>query len=177
VTVEPNGERQVTAEAEQEYQKAYNSWSEYLKATPEPDVGLALIVAPMLLQLAEVATTYPQADLRVQSAAEAQRIVTDRRPSVNAWTTLAYYAYFVDPETAEKARAEAKKLTSSKSERQAIDKQLDEFKENSDRYRSEKVRFEKAQEKEAANQGGGGGEALPPAENPLGGFGGGGLGD
>lgn len=177
VTVEPNGERQVTPEAEQEYQKAYNTWSEYLKATNKPDIGLALLVAPMLLQLAEVATTYPQADTRVQSAAEAQQIVTDTQPSVGAWTTLAYYAYFVDPETAEKARAEAKKLVNTKAEREAIDKQLDEFKKNSDRYRSEKVRFEKAQEEEATSRGGAGGEALPPTENPLGGFGGGGLGE
>lgn len=174
VTVEANGQRQVPADAAQEYQKAYQSWTEYLKATKEPDVGLALLVAPMLLQLAELATNYPQADSRVQSAAEAQQIVADRRPSINAWTTLAYYSYFVDPKTAEKARAEAKKLANNKAEREAIDKQLDEFKQNSDRYRSEKVRFEKAREKEA-NQGGG--EALPPTENPLGGFGGGGLGE
>lgn len=176
VTVEPNGARQVSTEAEQEYQKAYQSWSEYLKATKEPDVGLALLVAPMLFQLAELATTYPQADSRIQSASEAQRIVADQRPSLNAWTTLAYYSYFTDPETAEKARAEAKKLAGSKSERQAVDKQLDEFKSNSDRYRSEKVRAEKAQEEEA-KQGGGAGGAVPSGENPFGELGGGGLGE
>jgi hypothetical protein len=173
VTVEPNGARQVSTEAVQEYQKAYQSWSEYLKATKEPDVGLALLVAPMLLQLAELATTYPQADSRVQAAVEAQQIVTGQRPSINAWTTLAYYSYFVDPKTAEKARAEAKKLAGSKSEREAVDKQLDEFKGNSDRYRSEKARFEKAQEEEAKQGGGGTGGAAPSGENPFGGLGGG----
>lgn len=172
VTVEPNGERQVSTDAAQEYQKAYQSWSEYLKATPEPDIGLALLVAPMLLQLAELATSYSQADSRVEAAAEAQQIVADRRPSVNAWTTLAYYAYFTDPPTAEKARAEAKKLATTKAERKAIDTQLDEYKKNSDRYRAEKVKFEKEAKEQAANQGGG--EALPPStENPLGGLGGG----
>lgn len=169
VTVEPNGERQVSADAVQEYQKAYQSWTEYLKATEKPDAGLALLVAPMLLQLAETSSSYAQADSRVQSASDAQLIVTEERPSVNAWTTLAFYSYFTDPKLAEKARAEAEKLAAGKSEREAIDKQLDEFKKNADNYRKEKAKAEKA-EKEAAQAGGG---AAPGVENPLGGFGGG----
>ena len=172
VTVEPTGERQVSTDAAQEYQKAYQSWSEYLKATKEPDSGLALLVAPMLLQLAELSTSYPQADGRLESASEAQQIVAEQRPSVNAWTTLAFYSYFTDPELAEKARAEAKKLAPSKSEREAIDKQLDEFQKNADRYRKEKAKAEKA-EKEAAKAGGGGTGTVPGGENPLGGLGGG----
>jgi hypothetical protein len=176
VTVEPNGEQQVSTDAAQEYQKAYQSWSEYLKATKDPDAGLALLVAPMLLQLAELAVSYPQADSRIQSAAEAQQIVADQRPSLNAWTTLAFYSYYTDPKTAEKARAEAKKLANTKAERESIDNQLDEFKKNADRYRSEKAKFEKEQKEAAANQGGGG-EAVPPSENPLGGLSGGGLGE
>lgn len=177
VSVEPNGEQRVTAEAAQEYQKAYQSWSDYLKATDEPDPGLALLIGPMLLQLAELSTSYPQADTRLESAAEAQEIVTEGRPSVNAWTTLAFYAFYVDPETAEKARAEAKKLVNNKAERKAIDAQLDEFKKSADRYRREKAEAEKAQ-KEAAARGGSGAGAPPSVENPLGGgFGGTGLGE
>jgi hypothetical protein len=172
VTVEPSGQRQVSTDAAQEYQKAYQTWSEYLKATKDPDSGLALLVAPMLLQLAELSTSYPQADTRLESASEAQQIVAKQRPSVNAWTTLAFYSYFTDPELAEKARAEANKLA-TKSEREAIDKQLDEFKKNADRYRGEKAKAEKA-EKEAAKAGGGGGAGtVPGGENPLGGLGGG----
>jgi len=172
VTVEPTGERQVSADAAQEYQKAYQTWSEYLKATEEPDAGLALLVAPMLLQLAETATSYAQADTRLESASEAQQIVAKQRPSINAWTTLAFYSYFTDPQLAEKARAEAKKLA-SKTEGEAIDKQLDEFKKNADRYRGEKAKAEKT-EKEAAKAGGGGGTGtVPSGENPLGGLGGG----
>lgn len=170
VTVEPSGARQVSADAAQEYQKAYQSWSEYLKATEKPDVGLALLVAPMLLQLAELATSYTLADTRIESAAEAQEIVTAERPSVNAWTTLAFYSYFTDPKLAEKARAEAKKLAANKTEREAIDTQLDEFKKNSDRYRAQKAKTEKALEKEASG-GGGTGSVPPSTENPLGGFG------
>jgi hypothetical protein len=176
VTVEPSGERQVSVDAGQEYQAAYQSWTEYLKATDEPDVGLALLVAPMLLQLAELATSYPQADSRIEAASEAQQIVAKQRPSVNAWTTLAFYSYYTDPQTAEKARAEAKKLAGNKAERKAIDEQLDEFKKSGDRYRNEKTKAAKA-EKEAASGGGGTGGAVPGAENPLGGFGGSTLGE
>lgn len=176
VTVEPNGERQVSTDAEQEYQKAYQSWSEYLKATKEPDSGLALLVAPMLLQLAELATSYPQADSRIEAASEAQQIVAKDRPSVNAWTTLAFYSYFTNPKLAEEARAEALKLAPDKEQRGAIEKQLDEFKKNADRYRGEKAKNEKA-EKEAAKAGGtgeaGGGAPVPSGESPLGGLGGG----
>jgi hypothetical protein len=176
VSVEPSGEQQVTAEAAQEYQKAYQSWSDYLKATDEPDPGLALLIGPMLLQLAELSTSYPQADTRLESAVEAQKIVAEGRPSVNAWTTLAFYAYYVDPETADKARAEAKKLANSKEERKVIDEQLDEFEKSANQYRKRKAAGEKAQ-KEAAAQGGGGAGAPPSVENPLGGFGGSGLGE
>ncbi|HEX5989718.1 MAG TPA: hypothetical protein VFY75_05865 [Solirubrobacterales bacterium] len=172
VTVEPSGRTQVPADAAQDYQKAYQSWSEYLKATDKPDPGLALLVGPMLVQLAELSTTYEQADSRIESATEAQQIVTAQRPSLNAWTTLAFYAYFTDPELAEEARAEAKKLANNKSEREAIDKQLDEFKKNSDRYRSEKVKAEKAEEAAEKGGGAGGTGTIPSGENPLGGFGG-----
>lgn len=175
VTVEPNGTRQVSTEAAQDYQEAYQSWSEYLKATDRPDAGLALLVSPMLLQLAELSTTYAQADTRVRSAVEAQQIVTGNRPSVNAWTTLSFYAYFTDPKLADQARAEAKKLAAGKSEREAIDKQLDAFEKNADRYRREKAKAEKA-EKEAARAGGAEAGA-PSVENPLSGSGAGGLGE
>jgi hypothetical protein len=175
VTVEPNGEQRVSADAAQEYQKAYQSWSEYLKVAKPPDPGLALLIGPMLLQLAELSTSYQQADSRLEAATEAQEIVTEGRPSVNAWTTLAFYAYYVDPATGDKARAEAKKLV-NKNERKTVDEQLDEFEKSANRYRKEKAEAEKAQ-KQAEAQGGSGGSGsagTPPAvENPLGGFGGG----
>jgi hypothetical protein len=172
-TVEPNGRRSFTQEGVQEYQKAYASWSEYLKATDEPSAGLALVVAPMLFQLAELSRSYPEASIRVKAATEAQEIVAEQRPNLNSFTVLASYAYFTgDYAAAEKARAEAKKLANTKAERQAIDSQLDQFKKSADRYLKAKKKAETA-EKAASEGGGGGGEAAPPesVENPL--FGGG----
>jgi len=170
--VEPNGQRLYSTEGIQEFQQAYQSWSEYLKATDKPNPALALVVGPMLFQLAEFSRSYSEASTRVQSATEAQKIAAEQRPSVNTLTVFASYAYFTgDFPAAEKARAKAKKLTNGKPEAEAIDKQLDEFKKNAERFLKEKKQAEK-QEKAAAA--GGGGAAPESLENPLGG---GGLGE
>ena len=171
---EQTGETTLTPEAVQAYQEADQSWSEYLKATDEPSPGLAQLVAPMLLQLAELSRSYPEADSRIQAAADAQRIVAEERPSLNSWTTLSFYTYFTgDIKAAEKARAEALKLANSASERETIEKQLDEYEKNAETYVKAKEKAEKA---EKASGGAGGG--APALENPLGGgLTGGGLGE
>lgn len=175
VDIEDNGERTVTPEASRLYLQAYQSWSEYLEATKEPSPGLALLVAPMMAQLTEFARTYPEFDLRLNAAIDAQRIVAEQRPSVGAWTTLAFYTYFTgDTAAAEKAAAEAKKLVNAKTEEKAIDTQLKPARENAEQFLKEKARAEKAEEAERAAGGNGSDPASP--QNPFGGFGGGGLG-
>ncbi len=171
---ETTGERSFTTEAVQEFQEADQSWSEYLKATDEPSVGLALVMSPTLLQLAEFSGSFQQAAITIKSASEAQKIVAEQRPSINSLTTYALYTYFTgDTKAAEKARAEAKKEANSKPEREAIDKQLDEGQERAEKFLKELKKAEK--EAKAASEGGG---AAAGGENPLGGaFGGGGLGE
>lgn len=174
--VEPNGERAFTTEGLQEYQKAYQSWSEYLKATDEPNPGLALVVGPMLVQLAEFSRSYPQAATRIQSATEAEEIVAEQRPSVNSLSTLAFYTYFTGNfEAAEKARAEAKKLAGGKSEEEQIDGQLDQYKKLAEGFLNRKKKAEK--EEKTAAQAGGGKAASEKLENPFGGLTGAGLGE
>lgn len=169
VTVEPNGFQTVTTEGIEQYELAYQSWSDYLKATDEPNPSLALLMSSALVQMTEFAQSFSQAETRIKSAVEAQEIVAEERPTLNAYSTLALYTYFTgDIDAAEKARAEAKKLAGSKAERDAIDKQLDEVKGRAQKYLQEKKQAEKA----AAAGGGQGKEAL---ENPLGLSGGGGL--
>lgn len=174
VTIEPNEARAYSPEAVQAYQEADQSWSEYLKATKEPSSSLAQLVAPMMITLAEFSTSYPQADQRIEAAADAQKIVAEGRPSVNSLSTLAFYTYFTGNfKAAEKARAEAKQLAKAKTERDEIDKALDEYKKNASKY---VVAKEKAEKEQKAAGGSGAPESL---ENPLspGGFGGGGLGE
>jgi hypothetical protein len=161
VTVEPSGEKILSTDAIQAYQEADQSWSEYLKATKEPNPSLAQLVAPMMITLAETATSYPQADQRIGAAAEAQKIVADDRPSVNALTTLAFYTYFTgNTKAADQARAEAKKLAKTKTEGEEIDKQLDEFDKNATAYIAAKEKAEQEQKKAGAT-------APESLENPL----------
>lgn len=158
---EPNGEIILTTESVKAYQQADQSWSEYLKATDKPNPSLAALVAPMQIQLAETSTSFPQADQRIQAAADAQKIVTDDRPTINALVTLAFYTYLTgDTAAAEKVRSEAEKLTKGDSERKEVEKVLDEYKKTADSYIARK----KQAEKEQKAAGGGAPESL---ENPL----------
>jgi len=168
---EEGGQRVLTTESVKSFQEADQSWSEYLKATKEPNPGLAQLVGPMMLTLAETSSSYTQADQRIEAAAEAQKIVAEARPSVNSLSTLAFYTYFTgDFKAAEKAREEAKKLAKAKTETEAIDKQLDEYKKNATTYVAAKEKAEKEQQKA-------GGQAPESLENPLSpGLGGTGLG-
>lgn len=178
--VAANGEQTFTTEGLQEYQKAYQSWSDYLKATDEPNAGLALVVGPMLVQLAEFSRSYPEAATRIQSATEAQEIVAEQRPSVNSLSTLAFYTYFTgDFKAAEKARAEAKKLAGGKPEEEAIDKQLDQYKKLANGFLNRKEKAEKAEKAAREGGAGGGGQAPENLESPLlgGGITGGGVGE
>ncbi|HEX6781044.1 MAG TPA: hypothetical protein VF125_03335 [Solirubrobacterales bacterium] len=169
---EANGEVILTQDSVRSYQQADQTWSEYLKATDKPNVALAALVAPMLLQLAEVGSSYPEIDRNVAAAAEAQQIVAEDRPSVNSLSTLAYYTYFTgDFAAADRARAEAKKLAKAKTERDAIDETLGEYKKNATRYISAKKQTEKAEKAS-------GGKAPENLQNSLSpGLGGGGLGE
>jgi rubrerythrin len=171
VTTEPNGARSVSTEALGSYQKADQTWTEYLKATDEPSPGLAQVVAPMYFQMAELSRSFPEVETRVQAAADAQKIVAEDRPNLNSLTTLALYTLFTgDFKAAEKARAEAKKFAGSESEKEAVDKQLDEYKKNAETF----VKSAKAAAKaEKAS-----GKPSETLANPLsGGLGGGGLGE
>lgn len=172
VSVGPNGEQSFTTESVQEYQEANQSWSEYLKATDEPSTGLALLMSPTLLRLAELSGSYQEASRNINGAAEAQKLVADERPSINSLTTLSLYTYFTgDFKAADKAREEAKKFAGEKGERETIDKQLDEAEENARKFLKELKKAEK--EAKAASQGGA--PAGAGGENPLGGLSGGGL--
>jgi hypothetical protein len=173
VTPEPNGTRSVSTEAVESYQKADQAWTEYLEATEEPSPGLAQVVAPMMFQLAELSTSYPEAETRLQAATEAQKIATEARPNLNSLATLARYTYLTgDFATADKIRAEAMKEANSASERESIEEFLDEAEKSAHAF----VKSAKAAAKAEKAGGGAPSETL---ENPLsgGGLTGGGLGE
>jgi hypothetical protein len=171
VTREANGETVITTEAVESYREADQTWTEYLEATDEPSPAIAQLMAPMYFQLAEVSGSYPEAETRLQAAADAQKIAAEDRPNLNSLAVLARYTYFTgDFKAAEQARAEATKKANSASERESLDKVLDESKKLATSF------VKSAEEAEKAQKAGKPSESL---ENPLGGGGltGGGLGE
>ncbi|HEX6154339.1 MAG TPA: hypothetical protein VFZ19_12545, partial [Solirubrobacterales bacterium] len=171
VTVEDNGQQVLTREAIQEYQKANDTWIKYLKATEEPSVGLALLVAPTMFRLAENSRTLFEARTNVEGAVEAQKVVAEQRPNINAFSTLAYYTYFTgDFEAAEAAEAKAKSFTKSKAEAKSVEDQLKEVRQNAETFDKEVKKAEQQADAERAK--GGPAEAAPELEegqSPLGG--------
>jgi len=154
VEVAPNGARAMTLEALQQYQQASETWSNYLDASDEPSAGLAQLMAPALLSLAEYARSSTESTTNLEAAVGAQKIVAEQRPTLNSLSTLALYTYFIgDYAAAEKARAEAKKLARSASERESLDKQLDEARERAEAFEKEAKEAER-QSKKAAEGGG-----------------------
>ncbi|HVD85885.1 MAG TPA: hypothetical protein VNB59_00595 [Solirubrobacterales bacterium] len=161
--VQPTGEKILSPAAVQAYQEASQSWSEYLKATKEPNAGLAQLVAPMFLTLAEV-TSGSEVLPNIQAAAAAQQIVAEQRPTLNSLSTLAIYQmYTLHYKKAEATAVAAKKLASTKFERENFDNQLKEVRARAEAFKVALAEFEKE-----SKAGGGKPQAL---ENPLGGLG------
>lgn len=154
----------------QQYQLASSTWSEYLDATDEPSAGTAQIVAPMLMTLTENGSrSYEQAQRGVEAATEAQKIVAEQRPSLNAYATLARYTYFTgDYKAAEAAQARATKLTNEKFEREELDKLMEEVKKAAKEFQKRRTQAAAA-EKAAAKSNKGNPESLQSPTNPLGG--------
>jgi hypothetical protein len=164
---EPNEED--LTNALQQYQQASSSWSEYLEATKEPNAGTAQLVAPALLALAERSHSYDQAQRNIEAATEAQKIVSEQRPTLNSFSTLALYTYFTgDFKSAEAAQAQAAKLTREKFERERLDKQMEEVKKNAEKFQTGRKQAAAA-EKAAAKSNKGNPESLQSPTNSLGG--------
>lgn len=171
VTVEENGQQVMTLGAVQEFQKASDTWTKYLKATDEPSVSLALLVAPTMFRLAETSRSLQEARTNVTDAAEVQRLVAEKRPSINSYSTLAYYLYFTgDFKAADKAGEKAESFAREKTEKETIQKQLTEIRARGKKFDKE-IKEAAKQEANIERAQGGPGEApqLEEGQNPLGG--------
>ncbi|HEX7280051.1 MAG TPA: hypothetical protein VF255_10555 [Solirubrobacterales bacterium] len=170
VTVEDNGQQVMTRAAFQEFLKANDTWTKYQEASDEPSVGLALLMAQTLFRMAEYSRSLQEVRRNVTSAAEAQKIVAEQRPNINAFSTLAYYTFFTgDFEAAEAAEDKAKELARSKPEVEAVEQQLKEVRQQAKTFDEEFKESE--QQAKAERQGGAGGGSVPELEegqNPLG---------
>jgi hypothetical protein len=154
-------------ESRQQIFLASETWSKYLKATDEPNAGGAQLAAQAFFGLAQSARTIGEAEGNVREAAKAQQIVAENRPSLGSLSTLAIYRYYsFDYKGAAQARKEAVKYTGGKSERESLDKQLDEISKRGHEFEKQVAQIEK--EAKEAQEKGEGAAINPLAENnPL----------
>ncbi len=161
------GQQQVTPEARAQFKKADGAWASYLKLDPQPpNPNVAQLAANAIFALAQTSTTAPEAEGYLKRAAAAQKVVAEARPSVGAYSNLAYYSYAAldfaqGDEAAKKAVAEAPGA------------QGKQVKQSLASIRKQAKKFEAQQKIAAKVQQGQGKKQL---ENPLGGLAGGGLG-
>lgn len=155
----------------QQYKLASNSWSEYLKATNEPNPVTAQQMASMLFNLA-FAESSASFETNIQSAVEAQEIAANKRPTLNSLSALAFFKlYEFDYPAAEAVLAEAKKLANTKFEREQLDNRFEAEKKGAESAEKQLAEIEKAvKESNKSSGANGGSESL---ENPLGPLGGG----
>lgn len=155
-------------EVKQQLALASEGWSRYVKAADEPGAGLAIQVAPALFQLAELSSTAQEALENVKAGTEAEEIVAKGRPSVNSFSTLAFYTLFTQNyKAAEAAKEEAAKLAGTKFARESFENKYGEVEKNAKEF-GKQLKAEKATKSKSAGK-----ESL---ESPLQGLGGTSLG-
>ena len=160
----PNGEAVPTVESRTQYLKASSAWSEYLEATQEPNISLAQRMASVLFGLAQISRTYPEIEANIAAAAEAQKIYTEQRPTLNSLSTQAIYvAYTGDFKAAEEVNAEAEKQAGTKFQREQLGNQFEATKKTATELQKRIAEAEKAGKEAVTNEAAGGAGA-----NPLG---------
>ncbi|MFN8160422.1 MAG: hypothetical protein U0R52_05185 [Solirubrobacterales bacterium] len=161
------GQQSVSTEARQEFEKAVKAWQGYLKQDPKPpNPNVAQLAANAAFTLAQTSTTAAEAEANLRAAAEAQKIVAEARPSVGAYSNLAYYSYAAlefpqGDEAARKAEAEA-----PKAQRKQVRTTLAGIRKQAKKFEAQQKLAAKAQQ----------GQGKQELQNPLGGLAGGGLG-
>lgn len=134
-SIGPEEEREITPEALQQLSLASDSWTRYLEATDEPSAGVAQLMAPNLIVTAQYARTVPEAQASVEAAAEAEKIVADQRPSLNSFTTLAFYEMILlHRAKAEALGKKAAKYANTKFERENIENEIERYEETGEKF-------------------------------------------
>jgi hypothetical protein len=150
----PEEEPRITGNAWEQLHLARSAWNKYLKATDEPSLGLAQLMAPTLLVLAEYVTSVPEATENLEAAVEAQQLVADGRPSLNSLSTLAFYTAILGKKTeAERVAKEATKYTNTKAEKENIQTQLESYEKSGNKFRKALQKAEAASNKEGKKKG------------------------
>jgi hypothetical protein len=155
------GAAEITAEGRAQLEKGSEAWTRYLKATDEPSAGLAQLAASTLFTLAATSGTDGEVSANIQSAAEAQKIVAEQRPSKGTWATLAtYQLYSFDYPGAKQSQKEAEKFSNTKFERENLGNELEATKKRAHEFEKQLQEIEKEAKKARK-------EGKPSLSNPL----------
>ncbi len=155
------GEIGLTPDARQQLLLASETWSKYLAATDEPNVGGAQLAAQAFFGLAQTARNVSEAEANVRAAAQAQEIVAKDRPSLGSLSSLAIYRYYsFDFKGGDQAREEAAKYANTKFERENLAKELNQYEKQGRGFENLVADIEK-EAKEARERG------EPASANPL----------
>ena len=123
-------------------------------------------MAPAFLTLAQASRTSKEAQENLVAGGEAEEIVTEARPSLNSWSTLAEYLVFSgDFKGAKEANAKAAKYASTKFERESLENKLTELETSGHEFQKGLKEEEKAKTEAAKAEAGSG-------TSPLNGLGG-----
>jgi hypothetical protein len=124
-----------TEELKQQFALAGVAWSEYLKVTKKPGVGLAILVAPAFFALAELSSNSQEALKNVKAADAVQKIVVKGRPGKNSLSTLAFYDLFAQRyDAADESLEKAIAYMNTKSERETLEKKFEEVEKNARQF-------------------------------------------
>jgi hypothetical protein len=157
------GTRTVTPEAKANFEAAAESWQRYLKEVgKQPNPNAAQLMGTAYVSLAESGSrTISEAEENLKSAAEAQRIVAEARPSLGSLSTLAIYEYYANDFAAgDRAAREAAVKAGSKAEVKNVETQLAAYRKRGKQWEKQRKKYAK----QAAKTG------KEKLQNPLGGL-------
>jgi hypothetical protein len=157
----------VSDEGVADFQAAGKTWQRYLKTNPKPPSASAAQFAAQAFYYSAATGTILEFKDNIRSAAAAQAVLAEARPSLNSYVVLAQYRAFAgDSAGAKQAGDKAASL--------AQGSQKSSVKQVVDQYQKQGAALQKQIKKQSKfNPAGGGKQAL---QNPLGGLSGAGSG-
>ncbi len=152
----------------QQYSRASESWSEYVKAAGEPHPSVAGAAAPGFFEQANLSVELTQKVSKglesIKLAVEAQESLAKAEPSLGTYSTLAFYQMFAQEfKAAEESKEKAIGYTNSKFERESFENKYEEVEKNAKQF-GEELKAEKSAKSETAGK-----EALQYPLQQLGG--------
>lgn len=147
------GAQTQTPESLNELEAAAQAWGRYLKQSGgEANPAAAGLVASTFLSAAESATSFRESEEFIATAAAAQKIAAEQRPSLGTLSALAIDQYFNGEFAAGDASTkQAAAKAPSKTEGKSVEKQLALYRKNAEKFAKQKKELNKV-EREASKE-------------------------